>query len=245
MKKYVYPKGIAGELLGQMVSYVYDCEICFIDDSCIDTSLESFKHELIANDETIFLAWDKRSTLNDSTARILIDKLNVYGIRYYDDSFFMVSKMLANKLYNQIKDKKWDKVVAIEVSGMANDKHIGFLDDCLMRNDMKILYLCGTNLAYNRVINKIKTNNLEEVAFAVCMPCYYLELIDFVRCITKVSWTYKNNYIPTICIGHSLSDFSNINLDLYSKNFDYLCISGKCYMPNNSAGGGGFGDSYL
>lgn len=233
MKKYIYPKGITGELLGKMVEYVYGCEVCFIDDSSYNTSIEALRYEILSNNACVLVAWDKRSGLNDDTVKVLISKLKSFGINYDSDCYLNISKMVAKKLRQQIKSSGFEKPVAIELSGLANDKHIGYLDDYLISLNMEVVYLCGTVLAYDRVSKKIESDNLQSKTICVCMPCYYLDLIDCVKCINKVSWTNKNTSIPTICIGHSLGNFSTQNINEYFQYFDYLCVASSKYLPND------------
>ena len=47
----------------------------------------------------------------------------------------------------------------------------------------------------------------------------------------RYSWTLKNPSIKTIEIGHSMGDFSKIDLDQYKKYFDYLCVGGRDFYP--------------
>ncbi len=235
-KIYIYPKGVMGQVLGGMIEYVSNDEIVFIDDALAGCTLQDYKEQLLDERALVHLAWDRRSGLNNKTIGILKNKLESYGIPYHEDSVLYYASLVAQKIEYEIKDTH--SAIGIELGGLAEDKHIGFLDDCLLElanRRLKIIYFCGIYESYLRIQAKIKTLNLP--AHAVCMPCFYLDLISCVDVMCKVSWTKKNDNVPTIIIGHGLADFSCFDAKPYLEVFDYLCIGLKDFMPNAAGGG--------
>ncbi|WP_104722789.1 hypothetical protein [Helicobacter mesocricetorum] len=239
---YVYPAGVTGKILGGMIEYVTGRAPIFIDDNIKDCGIEDYAQAILSQGANVELAWDKRSGLNHQTILKLQHKLTKLSIPYREDSMLSYAKESVKKLKAQISLKGWRQILGIELGGMAEDKHLGFLDDKiteLSKGSVKIVYFCGTFEAYQRIQEKIFQESLDSLA--IFLPCFYLDLVDCVDVLCKVSWTPKNPKISTIIVGHSLADFSSSSLKEEEGKFDYLCVASPKFMP--LAGGGA--NSYL
>lgn len=232
----VYPKGSTGEILGNMIEFVRGNPPRFIDDSICGGGLLDCKEEILKSGNPILLAWDKKSGWNDITMQSIIGKLQDLKIPYIENAMEQYANELVLKLKNQVLRKNPKYCVGIELGGMAEDKHIGILDDKLVEifgDEVLIVYFCGRIESYRRIIQKIEFKNLN--AIAVCLSPYDLELVDFVDILCKVSWTQKNSSVRTIEIGHSMNDFSQYPIDNYHHYFDYLCITRKDFYPQRES----------
>lgn len=230
--QYIYPSGNTGKLLAAMVEYVEGVYPKLIDDAIIGGGLLDYKEEILSSGSIVLLAWDRKSGWNDSTMQQLIIKLQEAGIAYSENAMEQYAHKVIEKLKVEILSKKIHRCVGIELGGMAEDKHIGLLDYYLMQvfsGEILLVYFCGFTESYKRILQSIQSNNIS--ALAVCLSPYDLALVDCVDVLCKVSWTLKNPSIKTIEIGHSMGDFSKIDLDQYKKYFDYLCVGGRDFYP--------------
>ncbi len=236
---YIYPAGVTGKVLGGMVEYVTGKKPIFIDDNIGTCGIRDYAKVILSQGASVELAWDKRSGLNHQTIFKLQDKLRELSIPYCEDSMLFYARESVKKLKSRITLKGWKQVLGIELGGMAEDKHLGFLDDKITefsKGGIKIVYFCGTSEAYQRIQEKIFQESLDSLA--IFLPCFYLDLVDCVDVLCKVSWTPKNTKISTIIVGHSLADFSSLSLKEQKEKLDYLCIASPRFMP--SGGGGEF-----
>ncbi|MCI5967955.1 hypothetical protein [Helicobacter sp.] len=229
---YVYPSGWTGKLLAAMVEYVDGVCPKLVDDAVFGSGLLDYKEEILKTHSIVLLAWDKKSGWNDSTMQQLVMKLQKFGIPYEENAMEQYALKVVEKLKANVLSKGIRRCVGIELGGMAEDKHIGLLDDLLVEifgKNVLILYFCGFIESYKRILRKIKNNNIP--ALAVCLSPYDLAMVDFVDVLCKVSWTLKNPSVKTIEIGHSMSDFSKMDLDQYEEYFDDLCIASSDFYP--------------
>ena len=235
-KVYVYPKGQTGEMLGNMIEYCDGIKVDYIDDGVSGIRLEDLKDEILVNSGVMHLAWDKRSGLNDATIEKLITKLDGLELSYLSDSIEYYSNKTLQILQKTFIDRVRYKVVGIELGGLANDKHVGYLDDELVKEfqdgDLQIVYFCALNRSYEKMQKKIRELGLN--AIAVCFPTYYLDWIDCVDVLTRVTWTGKNKNVISVMIGHGLVDYSAYDAEGWSQFADYLCSPSKKLMPKNS-----------
>lgn len=235
---YVYPAGQTGKLLAAMIEYVEEATVRLIDDAIDGCGLLDYREEILGTHSFVLLAWDKKSGWNDATMQKIVARLEEFGVAYKEDAFEEYANKVINKLKAEISCKGKCRCVGIELGGFAEDKHIGLLDDYLTQKvifDEKILlvYFCGFVESYKRILEKIKKNNM--FAIAVCLSPYDLGLVDCVDVLCKVSWTLKNPYVKTIEIGHSMSNFSEIDLNVHKKHFDYLCIGSREFYPKRDS----------
>lgn len=235
---YVYPGGATGKVLGGMIEYVEGISPIFIDDSIEGFGIEDLQKEIIQNNAVVHLAWDKRSGLNNATIGKIITKLEWLCVSYCEDSFEIYSAKVAQKLENYIKEKNYQKVIGIELGGMAEDKHIGFVDDELREHyknkqeKVLMVYFCGLLESYERISQKFL--DCSNHILALYFSCYYMDILDCLDVCIKVSWTPKSINVKTCVVGHSLSDFSEITRDsmqVLEQYMDYLCVCGKQFMP--------------
>lgn len=246
-KFFVYPHGISGSLLGAMVEYIendnlcggggkMECVIDFIDDSSPLTSLETKKDSIISSNSVVLLANNKVIGANEKTITILKEKLESLNIKYNENAFVEYALKVAKKLKEQVWILKRQNIIGIELCGIANDKHIGYLDDYLLDNSsVNILYICATKASYIKITQKIQNSPYQDRMLAVCYPLEHTEELDFLTALCKTSTTsIKNRNVPTLYIGHALTDWSNIDVEkYYGDRVDYLSIGLDNFKAKN------------
>lgn len=246
-KFFVYPHGISGSLLGAMIEFVevdnlcggggkMECIIDFIDDSSPLTSLETKKDSLIFTNSVVLLANNKVIGANEKTITILKEKLESLNIKYNENAFVEYALKVAKKLKEQVWILKWQNIIGIELCGIANDKHIGYLDDYLLGNSSaNILYICATRASYDKITQKIQSSVFKDRMLAICYPLEHTEELDFLRALCKTSLTNtKNNNVPTIYLGHALTNWSSIDVErYYGDKVDYLSVGLSGFKAKN------------
>lgn len=234
-KSYVYPKGVSGLLLGEMIRYVDNVSIEYIDDISQDTSLETLKDSIIASNSTVNLANSEVIGSNQNTISILKGKLESFSIKYNENSYAEYALKVVYKLEKQISEFGWKNIVGIELCGLASDKHIGYIDDYLLLNsNANILYICSTPNSLSNINEKIENSIYKDRMYAICFPLEYTEELGFLSILCKTSLlNVKNNNVSTIYLGHGLMNWSLFDVDKYYKDrIDYITVGLSDFEPN-------------
>ena len=233
---YVYPAGISGVLLGEMILKAEDdCEIIYIDDRGVGITLEDYKDDILQGGFVVNLANNKVNDGNKKTIDILKKKLEKYGISYNEEAFCGYTLKMVSKITNDMKQFTGD-IVGIELCGIASDKHIGYLDDYLLEHSrVNLLYICATKNSLENVLKKFKKSPFRNRVYAICFPLEHTEKLSFLKALCKTSiLNSKNNDVPTIYLGHALSDWSKVDMEkFYGDKIDYLSVGLKEFAPSN------------
>ncbi len=231
---FIYPNGITGRMLGIMMTHLYNIPIHYIDDSSPESSLQAHAKTLRERQITVLVP---RSPYNEQTADVLCAKLQALRIAYNDKALEECALQTIAAI-DALLCKRQKPTIAIEMTGLADDKHIGLIDlDLLSRNaDVQILYLCALPETLAKVRAQVE-NRLNCLVFA--LPCFYFHRLSSVQALIKTSMVYatKNPDVPTFYLGHALVNWTNYShekLDLLYRDFhDYACVAGEDFLPNS------------
>ncbi|MDE5603561.1 MAG: hypothetical protein K2I71_06575, partial [Helicobacter sp.] len=227
--RYIYPKGVSGEQLGVMMEELDNYKPIFIDDSKEETSFEALKEDIIANNAMVYVALSKLNPSYEENLSSIVAKLQRHQIPYILDGLEEYVRRSILKVQKEIVDKQWRGVFYLVMPDFAKDKHFGFLDDAIIQQGGKVVYICTQRDSYARVLAKRDKENSKVLYFSY----EFLFLIDFpcVMCVTGNYNFHKNTQV--IFIGHSINDYNQTDL---SSLKDYkVCVAGKQFMPKNNA----------
>ncbi|PZT48083.1 hypothetical protein B6S12_05730 [Helicobacter valdiviensis] len=208
----------------------------YIDDAIKGNTLEDLKDDIVAGGGCINLANNEVIRANQETIKKIKKKLDNYKLSYKEHAFGEYSTKMVKKIEDDIMGLGWDKVIGIELCGIAKDKHIGYLDNYLLENsDANLLYLCATKSSLDNVLKRFLDNPLKHRIYAVCFPLEYTDKISFLKVLCKTSLNNnKNKNVPTFYLGHALNDWSNVDMERYYEDkIDYLSLGLKKFSPKN------------
>lgn len=235
---FIYPNGITGRMLGIMMTHLYNIPIHYIDDSAPETSLQAHAKTLRERQITVLVP---RSPYNEQTADVLCAKLRAEGIAYNDNALEELA-LQSIAAIDALLRKRQKPTIAIEMIGMADDKHIGLIDsELLSRNaDVQILYLCGLPEPFAKVRAQIEgSGGGGRNCLVRALPCFYFHQLSSVQALIKTSMYFsnKNSHVPTFYLGHALVDWTNYQQNqlhlLQQESYDYACVAGEDFLPRS------------
>lgn len=227
---YIYPHGVTGQILGTMIACLYDCPIHYIDDGAPETSLQAHAALLRERHITVLVP---RSLDNTNTADVLCAKLRAEGIAYNDNALEEFALQTIEAIDSIVRERS-KPTIAIEMTGIADDKHIGIIDSELLRlcDDVQILYLCKLPEPFAKVRAHIAGR---ENCFMFMLPYFYFKHLSSVQAlITTTMAALKNPHVPTFYVGHALINWTSYSqefLDSKRDCYDYACVAGEDFAP--------------
>ncbi|MGP1450204.1 MAG: hypothetical protein ACTTJS_03640 [Wolinella sp.] len=224
MQYFIYPKGVNGKLLGEIIEFFEpDSSVSFIDDSDPDCSLDTLKDRI--GEAQILLASKKHK-------KKLIENLRRVGAENFCDGIELFGAK--NSQYAKSKLKNPKRAVGIYLSGFANEKHIGTLDMELKNRGVEVLYIAKDKDALLTNIERIGENPA-----IICWHDFLGELRE-VAIFVSTNGGRAHDSVKTINLGHSLVhlpelhyhfpdalEYKSMIRDWYFNMNDYLVVSNE------------------
>ncbi|MBD5165442.1 hypothetical protein [Helicobacter sp.] len=205
MRYFIYPRGGHGRTLGEMLKFLdSNIEICFIDDSYAEISLESCKNEILSSGDKVLLALEQKNPYSRVIMQQLIKNLKESKITNYQKSVLYYSTRIVGIAKQETLRRGWKvkNTIAIGVYNLGGEKHLGFIDEALKNHGFHILYLCSNDVSYHKCRKKDSDNSL-----AIPLVVEHFDLVDFVWALYMTTpCNFKNPKVKYFYQPHGIAD---------------------------------------